>query len=179
MTEETPQIVLSGNLYSRIRDYILPSLAILGLTGIVGYMASRVILTTPKSVVVEKPISSKTLEENVEEKTNSYNYVSINGDHFMIDGRLGKNLNDLERETMENLRKKYEERTTHINDKYNGMTEKVVDEAKKAWKLEEPVKKTEEKKKDETNYHENIKKLNEGYKHIAANKNYIHIAGKK
>ncbi|MEK6872930.1 MAG: hypothetical protein AABW90_02880 [Nanoarchaeota archaeon] len=177
-SEVVPQQILSGDLFSRIKEYIFPSLTVLALAGSFGYIVSRVFQTSYEPAVVEKPISSRTLEENVDEKTNSYNYVSINGDYFMIDGRLGKNLDALERETTENLRKKYEERTTQVEDKYKGMTEKVVDEAKKAWGLEEPVKKTEEKKKEETNYHENVKKLNERYMHIA-NKDYRHIAGKK
>ena len=152
--EPTPQIVLTNNLFGRFKDYLLPTLVVLG-SGLFGYIAYKVILTTSESVVVEKPISSRTLEEQT--------YVTINDVHFMVDERVGKNLSDLERELEEKLGKAYDVKESEVDTKYNGMTGKVADEAKKAWGLEvkEPIKET--KKTEETNYHENIKKLNSMY----------------
>lgn len=166
--EAVPQTVLTGNLFLRVREYVLPSLAVLAVAGSVGYLASRE-FQTDRSIIVEKPIKSSSLEEKT--------YVTINDTHFMVDERVGKNLSDLEKESNELLEKAYEVKKTNVDSKYKEMTEKVADETKKAWGLEEPVKKAEEPI-EKTNYHENIKKLNEEYRHIA-DKNYKHINGKK
>ena len=104
--------------------------------------------------VAEKPIKLSSLEEET--------YVTINNTNFKLDKRVGKNLNDLEKELEEKLGKAYEIKKIEVDDKYNKMTEGVADEAKKAWGLE--VKETKEpEKKDETNYHKNIKELNSMY----------------
>ena len=138
------------------------------LSGLVGYFGARTLSKSPTpktSASVEQTIKKTSLEDRV--------YLRLFGANFDItEGRVGKNLDDLERELREKSEKVYEVKIKQVNDKYsintkdyNNMTEAAKEEAMKSWGLnvvKKPVEKPVENN-EKTGYHKNIRKLNSDY----------------
>ena len=147
---------------------VLPYVGVVVLSGLVGYFGARTLSKSPTpktSASVEQTIKKTSLEDRV--------YLRLFGANFDItEGRVGKNLDDLERELRGKSEKVYEVKKKQVNDKYSGtteeynkMTERAKEEAMKSWGLkvvEKPVEKPVENN-EKTSYHQNIRKLNSDY----------------
>ena len=147
---------------------VLPYVGVVVLSGLVGYFGARTLSKSPTpktSASVEQTIKKTSLEDRV--------YLRLFGANFDItEGRVGKNLDDLERELREKSEKVYEVKIKQVNDKYsintkdyNNMTEAAKEEAMKSWGLnvvKKPVEKPVENN-EKTSYHQNIRKLNSDY----------------